>query len=158
MLTGECISQNMIQMWICEWWRMWMHWTAVDLDSNVDMERDSEDEEDEEKEDEKEEEVVDEDEEEDVDEDEDEDEDEDNGKGPWTISQEEMENTTAEDADTMVHDQPTVLAEQAQAMREYIPQPEPSGPWPKTTIPRSLPHHHELCRLIPSVGWRFWGL
>jgi len=80
---------------------------GVDLDGDMDMERASHDEEDEEGEDEKEEEEVDEDEEED----EDEDEDEDNGEEPRTMCQGEMVNTSADDADTMVDDQPTVLPE-----------------------------------------------
>jgi len=85
---------------------------SVDLDGDVDMERDSDDEEEEDKEeeDEKEEEEVDEDEEEDKDEEEDED--EDDGKEPWTIGQGEMVNTSADDVDTMVDDQPIVLSEQ----------------------------------------------
>jgi hypothetical protein len=74
---------------------------GVDLDGNVDLERDGEDVEDEEEKDEKEEEVVDEDEEED----------EENGKEPRTIGQGEMVNTSADDADTMADDKPTLLPE-----------------------------------------------
>jgi hypothetical protein len=44
--------------------------------------------------------------------DEDEEEDEDNGKEPRTIGQGEMVNTSADDVDTMVDDEPTVLPEQ----------------------------------------------
>jgi hypothetical protein len=72
---------------------------GVDLDGDVDMERDGDDEaeEDEKKEDEEEEEV---------------DEDEDDGKEPRMIGQGEMVNTSADDVDTMVDDQPIVLPEQ----------------------------------------------
>jgi len=95
---------------------------GVDLDGDVDMETDSEDEEDQEEEDEKEEdgkeeEVV--------------DEDEDNGKEPRTIGQGEVVNTSAEDADTMVDDQPTVLPGQGQEMCEYTPRPPPAAPAPR---------------------------
>jgi hypothetical protein len=101
---------------------------GVDQDTDVEMEKDDEDGEDEEGEDVKEEEKVDEDE----DEEEDEDEDEDNGKEPRTIGQGEMVNTSADDADTMVHNQPTVLPEQGQDMRERTPSPGPPAPalWP----------------------------
>ena len=106
---------------------------GIDLVSDEDMERDGEDEdeEDEEKEDRKEEEEVDEDDEED------EDEDEDNGKEPQTIGQGEMVNTTADNADTMVDDQPTVLPEQGQGMREHTPQPQP----PSSAPPPQTPEH-----------------
>jgi len=72
---------------------------SVDIEGDVDMRRDCEDEEDEEEKDQKEEEVVEKDEEED----------EDNGREPRTISQGEVVNTLADDADTMVNDEPTVL-------------------------------------------------
>jgi len=58
-----------------------------------------------------------------VDEDEEEDMDEDDGKEPQTIGQGEMVNTSADDVDTMVDDQPIVLPEQCQEMREQIPRP-----------------------------------
>ena len=76
---------------------------GVDLDGDVDMERDGEDDEaeDEQKEDQ---------EDEEVDEDEDEDKNDD-GKEPWTIRQGEMVNTSADNVDTMVDDQPIVLPE-----------------------------------------------
>jgi hypothetical protein len=86
---------------------------GVNLDSHVDMQRDSEDEEDEEEEAEK---VEDEKEEVVVDEDEKEDEDEDNGKEGQTIGQGEMVNTSPDDADTMVDDQPPMLPEQDKEM------------------------------------------
>jgi len=71
---------------------------SVGLDSDVDMERDgdNEDEEDEAEEDEEE-------------EDDDKDEVEDDGKEPQTIGQGEMVNTSTDDVDTMVDDQPSVL-------------------------------------------------
>ena len=87
---------------------------GIDSDGDVDMERDGEDEDDQEEEDEME--------EEEVDEEEDEDADEDNGKEPRMIGQGEMVHTLADDADTMVDDQPTVLPEQGQEMREHTPQ------------------------------------
>jgi hypothetical protein len=76
---------------------------SVDLDSDVDMERDGEDEENDEEEDQKVEEVVDEDEEGD--------ENENTGKEPRTIGLGEMVNTSADDADTIVDDQQSVLPE-----------------------------------------------
>jgi hypothetical protein len=45
---------------------------------------------------------------------EDEEEDKDNGKEPRTIGQGEMVNTSADDADGMVDDEPTVLTEHDQ--------------------------------------------
>lgn len=43
----------------------------------------------------------------------------DDGKEPQTISQEEMVHTSADDIDTMVANQPSVLPEQRQEMREH---------------------------------------
>jgi len=48
---------------------------------------------------------------EDEDENEDENEDKDNGKHPWMIGRRERVNTLANDADTLVEDQPTVRPE-----------------------------------------------
>ena len=86
---------------------------GVDSDGDGDMERDSDDEveEDEQEEDEEE-----------------EDEDEDDGKEPRTIGQGEMVNTLADNVDTMVNDQPIVLPEQGQKMREHTPRPQPPAP------------------------------
>jgi hypothetical protein len=103
---------------------------GFDLDGDVDMEWDGDDAEDEEEddekeEDEKEEEVV--------------DEDEDNGKEPWTIGQGEMVNTSEDDADTMVDDQPTVLPEQGQEMRKQTPWPQPLALTPRPQTPESRP-------------------
>jgi hypothetical protein len=66
------------------------------------------------------------------------DEDEDNGKEPRTIGQGEMVNTSADDADTMVDDQPTVLPEQCEEMRENTPRTQPlaSSARPHTPEPR----------------------
>jgi len=102
---------------------------GVDIHGDVDMERDGEDGEDEEEEDEKEEEVVNEDEEED----------EDNGKEPPTIGQGEMVNTSAGDADTMVDNEPTVIPEQGQELREHTPQPKPPAPAPRPQTPEPPP-------------------
>jgi clumping factor A len=109
---------------------------GIDLDTDVDMDRDSEDEqdeegEDEEEDDEKEEEVVDQDVEEH----------DDNGKEPQTIGQGEMVYTSADDADTMVDNEPTVLPEQGQELREHTPRPQPPAPatWPQTLEPPPPP-------------------
>ena len=120
---------------------------GVDSDGDVDMERDGADEEDEEEEDEKEEEVVDEDEEED----------EDNGKEPRTIGQGKMVNTSADDADTMVDNEPTVLPEQGQVMRENTPWPQPLAPAsrPQTPEPPPRPRTPENHTLS---GLEFLGL
>jgi len=41
-----------------------------------------------------------------------------------------MVNTLADDADTMVDDEPTVQPEQGQEMREHTPWPQPLAPHP----------------------------
>jgi len=107
---------------------------GVDIDGDVDMERDGEDGEDEEEEDEREEEVLDEDEEEN----------EDNGKEPRTIGQGEMVKTSADDVDTMVDDEPTVLPEQGQEMREHTPRPQPPAPAPRLQTPEPPPRPRTL--------------
>jgi len=108
----------------------------VDLDGDLDIgsdgdddEEEDEEEEDEEKEDE---EVV-----EEEDEDEEEDKNEDDVKEPRTIGQGEMVNTSADDADTMVDHEPTMLPEQGQEMREHAlrPQALAPAPWPQTPEP-----------------------
>jgi hypothetical protein len=118
---------------------------GVDLDGDVDMDRDGDDEEEEheKKEDEDEEEV---------DQDEEEEKDEDDGKEPRTIGQGEMVNTSTDDADTRVDDQPIVLPEQWQEMREHTPRPQPLAPArrPQTPDPRPrprTPESHPLNRL-----------
>ena len=73
------------------------------------------------------------------------------------IGQGEMVNTSADDGDTMVDDEPTVLPEQGQQMRKHTPWPQPPVPAPRPHT-RSLPHNHKLRKVILSVGWRFWGL
>jgi hypothetical protein len=105
---------------------------GINVDGDVDMERDGDDEveEDEEEDDEKKQDEEEE-EEEVVDEDEEEDKDEDNGKEPWRIGQGEMLNTSADDVDTMVDDQPIVLPEQGQEMCDHTPQPQPPAPAPR---------------------------
>jgi len=126
-----------------------------DLDGDVDMRRDGDDEEedDEEEEDEEEEDK----DEEGEEEEEDEDEDEDDGKEPQMITQGEMVNTSADDVDTTVDDQPMVLSQQGHEMREHTPQPQPPAPAPRLK-PLSLAHDNERWRLIPSVRWRLWDL
>jgi len=85
------------------------------------------------------------------------DEDEDNGKEPRRIGQGELVNTSADDADTMVDDQPTVLPEQGQEMREHTPRPQPPAPAtrPQTTEPRPRPRTPETHTLS---GLEFLGL
>jgi len=117
---------------------------GVDLGCDVDMERDGDDdeEEDEEEEDEEEEDEEKKDEEEVEEEDEDEEEedkDEDDGKEPRTIGQGEMVTTSADDADTMVDDELTVLREQRQQMREHTPRPQPPAPAPRPQTPEPSP-------------------
>jgi hypothetical protein len=75
------------------------------------------------------------------DEDEEEDQDEDDGKEPRTLGQGEMVNTSADDVETMVDDQPILLSEQAQKMRADTPWPQPPAPDPRlqTPQPRQLP-------------------
>jgi hypothetical protein len=105
-----------------------------DLDGDLHMERDSDnDEEDnEEKEDEEK-------------EDEEEDKDDHDGKEPQTIGQGEMVNTSADDADTLVDDKPTVLPEQGQEieqgqeMCEHTPRPQPPAPAPRPQTLEPLP-------------------
>jgi predicted TIM-barrel fold metal-dependent hydrolase len=108
---------------------------GVDLDGNVHIERDGDDGEeeaeeveDEKNEDEEEEVVV-------VDEDEEEDKDEDDGKEPRTIGEGEMVNTSADEVGTMVDDQPIVLRQQVQEMREYTPWLQPPAPAPRPNTP-----------------------
>jgi hypothetical protein len=106
---------------------------GVDLYSDVDMETDGDD--DEEKDEEKEdEEVV-----EEEDEVEEEDQDEDDGKEPRMLGQGEMLNTSADDVDTMVDDQPIVLPEHGQEIREHTPLPQPPAPAPRPHTPECHP-------------------
>jgi len=74
-----------------------------------------------------------------VDEDEEEDKDEEDGKEPRTSGQGEMVNTSAEDVDTMVDDQPNVLPEQCQNMHEHTRRPKPPAPAPRPQTPDPLP-------------------
>jgi len=112
---------------------------GVDLDGNVAMERDGDDEEEDEwekdKEQEDEEEANDEEqdeEEEEEDEDDEQDEDEDDGEEHRMIGQGELVNTSADDVDTVVDDQPIMLPQQGQEMRERTPraQPPATAHWP----------------------------
>jgi hypothetical protein len=111
---------------------------GVDLDGYVDMESDGKDDEEEDKE-EEDEGKEDEEEVEEEDEDEEEDKDADDGKEPRTIGQGEMVNTSADHADSMVDDKPTVQREQSQEMREYAPRPQPLAPAPRPQIPEPSP-------------------
>jgi len=96
----------------------------------MDRDGDNEQKQDEEEEDE---------EEEDDDENKEEDEDEDNGIEPWPIGQGEMVNTSAANVDTMVEDQPSLVPEQGQVMREHTP-------WPELPAPALWPHNLGPCR------------
>jgi len=102
---------------------------GVDIDGDVDMQRDGEDEEVEDEQDEKEEEGMDENEEVD----------EDNGKEPRTIGQGKLVNTSADDADTMVDDEPTVLPDQGHEMQGHTPRPQPPAPAPCQLTPEPPP-------------------
>jgi hypothetical protein len=107
---------------------------GIQLEGDVDIERDGDNDEGEdlEEEDEKK-------------EDEEEDKDENDGKEPRTIGQGEMVNTSADNADTMVDDEPTVLPEQGQEMeqcqemREHTPRPLPPAYAPGTQTPEPPP-------------------
>jgi len=106
---------------------------SVVLDGDVDMERDGDDDEEEDEENEDEEEV------EEEDEDEEEDQDKDDGKEPQTLRHGEMVNTSADDVVTMVDNQPIVLPEQGQEMREHTPRPQHPAPAPRPQTPDSRP-------------------
>jgi hypothetical protein len=129
---------------------------GVDLDGDVHMERDSDDdeEEDEEEDDEEKEDEV---EVEEEDEDEEEDKDEDDGKEPWTIGQGEMVDTSADDADIMVDDEPTVVLEQGQEMREHTPRPQPQAPAPRQ-LTLELPPRPRTPETHTHSGLEFLGL
>jgi hypothetical protein len=107
---------------------------GIDLDGDVDMEKDGDDEreEDEEMKQEGKE------DEEEVEDEEEEDKDENDGKEPWMIGQGEMVNTSADNVDTMVANQPILLSEQGQEMRKHTPQLEPlaSAAWRQTPDPQ----------------------
>jgi hypothetical protein len=106
---------------------------GVDLCGDVDMKREGDDE------------VEDDEQEEDE-----EDEDEDDGKEPRTICQGDMVNTSADDGDTIVDDQPIVLPEQGQEMQQPRPQPPAPAPWsqtPEPCPPPQTPDTHPLSGL-----------
>jgi len=73
------------------------------------------------------------------DENEEEDQDEDDGQEPRTLGQGDMVNTSADDVDTMVDNQPIVLPEQGQEMREHTPRPQPPAPAPRPQTPEPRP-------------------
>jgi len=104
---------------------------GADSDGDVDMAREGEDGggEDEKHEDE---------EEDEVDEDEEEDKDEDDGKEPRTIGQGETINTSADDVDTMIDDQPILLPVHCQEMRKRTPRRQRPAPAPR---PNTLDSH-----------------
>jgi hypothetical protein len=66
-----------------------------------------------------------------------------------------MVNTSADDVDTMVDDQPIVLPEQGQEMREPRPQPPAPAPRPQTPEPRPRPRTPET---HPLSGLEHLGL
>jgi hypothetical protein len=73
------------------------------------------------------------------DEDEEANKDDDDGKERRTIGQGEIVNTSAHDADTMVYDEPTVLPEQGQELREHTPWPQPPTYAPQSETPKPSP-------------------
>ena len=82
---------------------------------------------------------------------------EDVGKEHWTIDQGEMVNPSADNADTVVDDQPILLPEQVQEMTEHTPQLQPPvpAPLPQTLKPGSRPHSTET---HPHSGLEVLGL
>jgi hypothetical protein len=50
-----------------------------------------------------------------------------------------MVNTSADNADTMVDDEPSVVPEQGQEMREHTPWPQPPAPAPRQLTPEPPP-------------------
>jgi hypothetical protein len=73
------------------------------------------------------------------DEDEEEDQDKDDGKEPRTLGKGEMVNSSADDVDTMVDDQPIVLSEQRQEMRGHTRRPQTPEPHPRPRTPETHP-------------------
>jgi hypothetical protein len=102
---------------------------SVDLDGHVVIELDCDDNEQEDQENADLEEVA----EEDVNEEEDQD--EDDGKEPRRNGQGDMVNTSADDFDAVVDDQPIMLPEQCQDMSEHTPRPQPPA---AATLPDTL--------------------
>jgi hypothetical protein len=68
-----------------------------------------------------------------------EDQDEDDGKDPRTLGQGEVVNTSADDVDSIVGNQPIVLPEQGEGMHEHTPQPDPPAPAPRPHTPEPCP-------------------
>jgi hypothetical protein len=68
-----------------------------------------------------------------------EDQDEDDGKDPRTLSQGEVVNTSADDVDSIVGNQPIVLPKQGEGMRENTPWPHPPAPAPRPHTPQPCP-------------------
>ena len=92
-----------------------------------------------------------------MDEDEQEDKDEDDGKEPRTIGQGEMVNTSADKVQTMVDDQPIMLPEQSQEMREHTPRPQPPAPAPRQQTPDPHPQPRTT-ETHPVCGMEHVGL
>jgi len=130
---------------------------SIEWDCDVHMEWDGDDdEEDDEEEDDVE--MEDEEEVEEEDEDEEEDQDEDDGKKPRAIVQGEMVNTSADDVSKPWYtiSQSCYLSKASRCAS--IPYCHNLRRLPHSHKPRSLAHDNKLRRLIPSVGWRIWGL
>jgi hypothetical protein len=94
----------------------------------------------------------------DVDDDEEEDEeegnkDEDDGKEPWMICQGEMVNTSADDVDTMVDDQPIMLPEQGLEIHQHTPRPDPTG---KNDLTRPVTHREAVFGLVIHSIFDAW--
>ena len=88
--------------------------------------------------------------------DEEQDEDEDDGKKPRTIGQGEMVNTLADNVDTMVDNQPIVLPEQGQEMRQHTPWPQPPAPAPRPHTLEPYPRP-QTPQTDPLGGLEFLG-
>ena len=122
----------------------------IDLDSDVDMEKDGDDDEEEDEAKEDEEEV------EEEDEDDEEDQDEDDGKEPQMLGHGEMVKTLADDVDTMVYNQPLLLPEQDQEMREHTPRTQPPAPNPRPQTPEPSPRPRTLVTRPVSGMEHLW--
>jgi len=119
---------------------------GVDLDGDVDMERDGDNEEEQDEEEQDEEEQ----------DEEEEDEDEDDGKEPRTIGQGEMVNTLGNDVDTMVDDQPIMLPEKGQEMRQHTTQSQLLLPASRPQTPEPRPRRRTL-ETNPITGLEHLG-
>jgi hypothetical protein len=68
-----------------------------------------------------------------------------------------MVNTSSDDPETMVDDEPTMLLSKARRC-ERICHGHKLRHLPHCHKPWSLRDDHKLQKLIPSVGWSYWGM